>query len=190
LALESQTGNRTKVTGITKPQWLPIGPTPDPNTAWKTLLRPMPREYRLLKAERMANPTSCRRCSGGGRQPQVSHRHRSLSRLCSLCSRPIAPSLDLTAECRTPFREPLQLIVMSVMSGTFPDTYGVFYVTFNSWRVRGPSRHRHGERHRRNALPKRLTRRRDGDDANDGELQEYSRQRVHLYFLGSLTPSP
>jgi hypothetical protein len=41
---------------------------------------------------------------------------------------PIAPSLDLTAECRTPFRELLQFIViavMSVMSGTFPDTYGV-----------------------------------------------------------------
>jgi hypothetical protein len=38
-----------------------------------------------------------------------------------------------------PFREPLQFIVMSVMSvisGTFPDTYGVFYVTINSWRVR------------------------------------------------------
>jgi hypothetical protein len=36
---------------------------------------------------------------------------------------------------------------MSVIRGTFPDTYGVFYVTINSWRVRGPSRHRHGERH-------------------------------------------
>ena len=63
---------------------------------------------------------------------------------------PIAPSLDLTAECRTPFREPLQFIViavMSVMSGTFPDTNGVFYVTINSWRVWGPSRHRHVHRH-------------------------------------------
>jgi hypothetical protein len=33
------------------------------------------------------------------------------------------------------FREPLQFIViavMSVMSGTFPDTYGLFYVTINS----------------------------------------------------------
>src|SRR5215212_8884331 len=40
----------------------------------------------------------------------------------------ITPFLDLTAECRTPFREPLQFIViavMSVMSGAFPDTYGV-----------------------------------------------------------------
>jgi hypothetical protein len=32
------------------------------------------------------------------------------------------------------------------MSGTFPDTYGVFYMTVNRWRVRGPSRHRHDER--------------------------------------------
>jgi hypothetical protein len=63
---------------------------------------------------------------------------------------PIARSLDSTAECRTPFREPLQFIViavMGVMSGTFPDTNGVFYVTVNRWCIRGPSRHRHGERH-------------------------------------------
>jgi hypothetical protein len=52
-----------------------------------------------------------------------------------------------------------------------------------------PSRHRHGERHRRNALPKRLTRRRDGDDAHDADIRAYSRQRVHLYFVGSLTLS-
>ena len=81
-------------------------------------------------------------------------------------------------ECRHPFREPLQFIViavMSVMSGTFPDTYGVFYVTINTWRVRGPSRHRHGERHRRNALPKQLPRYRDGDDANDDDIRAYSR---------------
>jgi hypothetical protein len=25
---------------------------------------------------------------------------------------------------------------MSVISGTFPDTYGVFYMTMNCWRVR------------------------------------------------------
>ena len=59
---------------------------------------------------------------------------RALSRLCSQCSRPIAPFLDLTAESRIAFREPLQFIVMSVMgviSGTFPDTYGVFYMTVN-----------------------------------------------------------
>jgi hypothetical protein len=94
---------------------------------------------------------------------------RSLSHLCSPCSWPIVRSLDSTAECRTPFREPLHFIViavMSVMSGTFPDTNGVFYVTINSWRVRGPSCHRHDESHRRNALPKRPTRRRDGDDAH------------------------
>jgi hypothetical protein len=54
---------------------------------------------------------------------------RALSHLRSHCSRPIARSLDSTSECRTPFREPLQFIViavMSVMSGTFPDTNGVF----------------------------------------------------------------
>jgi hypothetical protein len=39
----------------------------------------------------------------------------------------------------------------------------------------GPSYDRHGERHRRNALPKRLTRYRDDDDAHDGELPAYSR---------------
>jgi hypothetical protein len=51
---------------------------------------------------------------------------RALSRLCSPGSRPITPPLDLTAECHTPFREPLQFIViavMSVMSGTLPYTY-------------------------------------------------------------------
>jgi hypothetical protein len=80
--------------------------------------------------------------------------------------------------CCHPFREPLQFIViavMSVISGTFPDTNGVFYVTIKSWRVRGPSRHRHGDRHRRNTLPKRLPRYRDGDDAHDGHLQRFSR---------------
>jgi hypothetical protein len=74
--------------------------------------------------------------------------------------------------------------VMGVMSGTFPDTYGVFYVTINSWRVRGPSRHRHGERHRRNTLPKLLPRYRDGDDAHDADIRAYSRQGMRLYFVG------
>jgi hypothetical protein len=64
---------------------------------------------------------------------------------------------------------------MSVMSGTFPDTNGVFYVTIKSWRGRGPSRHRHCERHRSNALPKRLTRYRDDDDAHDADIRAYSR---------------
>jgi hypothetical protein len=84
----------------------------------------------------------------------------------------------VSAECRTPFRKVLQFIViavMSVMSGTFPYTYRVFYMTLNCWRVRGPSPHRHDERHRRNALPKRLTRYRDGDDAHDGHLRAYSK---------------
>jgi hypothetical protein len=65
---------------------------------------------------------------------------------------------------------------MSVMSGTFPYTYGVFYMTVNRWRIRGPSRHRHGECHRINALPKRLTRYRDGHDAHDDDIRAYSRQ--------------
>ena len=65
---------------------------------------------------------------------------------------------------------------MSVMGGTFPDTNGVFYMTVNGWCVWGSSRHRHCCRHRINALPKRLTRRRDGDDAHDGHLQAFSRQ--------------
>jgi hypothetical protein len=60
--------------------------------------------------------------------------HRTLSRLCSSCSRPS----PISGECRTPFREPLQFIViavMSVMSGTFPDTNGVFYKTMNCKRI-------------------------------------------------------
>ena len=50
--------------------------------------------------------------------------------MCSPCFRLITPFLDLIAECPTPFREPLQFIViavMSVISGAFRDTYGFFY---------------------------------------------------------------
>jgi hypothetical protein len=93
-----------------------------------------------------------------------------------------------TAECRTAFREPLQCIViavMSVMSGTFPHTYGVFYMTVNCQCIWGPSYHRHGERHRRNALPKRLIRYRDGHDAHDADIRAYFRQGALLYFVGS-----
>jgi hypothetical protein len=61
------------------------------------------------------------------------------------------------------------------MSGTFPDTYGVFYMTVYRWRVRGLSCHRHGYRHRGKGLGKRLTRRRDGDDAHDADIRAYSR---------------
>jgi hypothetical protein len=90
----------------------------------------------------------------------------------------IAPSLDFTAECRTPLREPLQFIViavMSVMSGTFPDTYGVFHMTVNCQCIWGPSYHRHGERHGEIGLSKLYSRPHDGDDAYDGELRAYSR---------------
>jgi hypothetical protein len=48
-------------------------------------------------------------------------------------------------------------------------------MTMVCWCVWGPSRHRHGHRHRRNTLPKRLPRRCDSDDAHDGELRAYSR---------------
>jgi hypothetical protein len=50
---------------------------------------------------------------------------RALSHLRSPYSRPIARSLDSTAESRNPFREPLQFIVIAVMSvigGTHPYT--------------------------------------------------------------------
>jgi hypothetical protein len=73
---------------------------------------------------------------------------------------------------------------MSVIGGTFPDTNGVFYMTLNCWRVRGPSRHRHGYRHRGKGLGKPLLRYRDGHDAHDADIQAYSRQGVHLYFVG------
>jgi len=42
-------------------------------------------------------------------------------------------------------------------------------------RVWGPSCHRHGERHGETGLPKRLTLRRDGDDAQDAHLRAYSK---------------
>jgi hypothetical protein len=48
--------------------------------------------------------------------------------LCRACA-PHAPAHStlsrLRRECRIPFREPLQFIIIAVMSGTFPDTYGV-----------------------------------------------------------------
>jgi hypothetical protein len=65
--------------------------------------------------------------------------------------------------------------VMSVISGTFPDTYRVFHMTVDCWCIRGPSRHRHGYRHRGKGLGKRLTRYRDGHDAHDDELRVRSR---------------
>jgi hypothetical protein len=78
---------------------------------------------------------------------------------------------------------------MSVISGTFPDTYGVFYMTVNRWRIQGPSRHRHRCRHREKGLGKRFSRYRDGHDAHDGHLRAYSRQGALLYCVDSLTAS-
>ena len=63
---------------------------------------------------------------------------------------------------------------MSVMSGTFPYTYRVFYMTVNGWRVRGPSCHRH-ERHGNNRLNKGFSSHHDSDDAHDGHLRAYSK---------------
>jgi hypothetical protein len=110
----------------------------------------VPREYRPLKAERDGKLDEQQEMFGKKEASWVPDLHRTSSHLCFPYSRPVAWSLDSTAECRTPFREPLQFIViavMSVISGTFPATYGIFYVTINSWRVRGPSRRCHGERH-------------------------------------------
>ena len=62
-------------------------------------------------------------------------------------------------------------------------------MTVNRWRVRGPSCHRHGERHQENPIGKRLSSYYDGDDARDADIRAYSRQGVHLYFVGYLTLS-
>jgi hypothetical protein len=90
----------------------------------------MPREYRPSKAKRESNPTSSRRSLG--------RRRHSRFRICIALCRTCAPILSarrttshLQKGCGHPFREPLQFIVMSVMGGTFPDTYRVFYMTAN-----------------------------------------------------------
>jgi hypothetical protein len=104
--------------------------------------------------------------------------------LCRPCT-PYNPAhhsiYHLKIGCRHPFSKPLQFIViavMSVMRGPFPDTYRVFYMTVNRWRVWLPSRHRHGGCHRENGLGKRFSRYRDGhddDDAHDAHLRAYSK---------------
>ena len=92
------------------------------------------------------------------------------------------------AQASVVLRKAVQIIVMSVTVVTLPVFIGLLRdAAYTLSRL--PSRHRHGYRHRRNALPKRLTRRRDGDDAHDGHLRAYSRQGALLYFVGSLTPS-
>ena len=60
--------------------------------------------------------------------------HRISSGLRYPCSRPMARSIVCEKGCRTAFRKTLQFIVMTVMgviSGTFLDAYGVFYMTVN-----------------------------------------------------------
>src|SRR5215211_7201843 len=79
-------------------------------------------EYWLLTAERDGySDALCGACAP--RAPA----HRPVSRLYSRVS--------------PPFREPLQFIVMavmSVMSGAFPDTNGVFCMTVNCQCIWGP----------------------------------------------------
>jgi hypothetical protein len=81
------------------------------------------------------------------------------------------------------------MAIMSVISGTFPYTYGVFYMTMNCQCFWGPSYHRHPYRRRGKGLGKRFSRYRDVHDAHDADIRAYSRQGAHLYFVGSLTPS-
>src|SRR3954465_2652018 len=78
-------------------------------------------------------------------------------------------------EPHTALRITLQLIVMSVMSVICLYLKGL-HMTVNCECVRGPSRHRHGERHGEIGLGKPLARYHDGDDAHDGHLQRFSRR--------------
>ncbi len=71
------------------------------------------------------------------------------------------------------------------MSGTFPDTYGILCMSVNSWRVRGPSCHRHGERHGEIGLGKLYSRPHDGADAHDADIRAYSREGMRRYLLGT-----
>src|SRR3954447_7285574 len=94
----------------------------------------------------MANPTSRGDVlEEGGTLGSGSASH-FVALVLPLCSRPS----PIYGGCRPPFRGPLRFIVItvtSVMNGTSPHTYGVFCATINPCRVRGPSRHRHGELH-------------------------------------------
>jgi hypothetical protein len=80
-------------------------------------------------------------------------------------------------------RKPVQIIVMSVTVVTLP-----VFIELLRDAACTLSRDRHVivmvSVTRRNALPKRLIRRRDGDDVHDGPLRAYSRQGAHLYFVG------
>ena len=93
--------------------------------------------------------------------------------------------------CRTPFREPLQFIVMSVMvvmSVAFPHTYRGFLMTVVIDEGFGDCHfHRPSERHGENGLDKRLSQYYDGDDGHDGPLRVFSRRGSRLYFRDSLS---
>jgi hypothetical protein len=88
-----------------------------------------PREYRLLKAERDGEPDEQQEMfwKEVGTLGSGSASHFDGLTLPMLPA--LARSLNSTTECRTPFRKVLQFIViavMSVISGTFPYTNGVF----------------------------------------------------------------
>jgi hypothetical protein len=75
------------------------------------------------RIERDFDPEAVRRMKGQAGRLQ----RRALSRLCILCSW-VPRTSPISGECPTPFREPPRFIVIavtSVISGTFPDTYGV-----------------------------------------------------------------
>jgi hypothetical protein len=111
---------------------------------------------------------------------------RASSHVRSLCCRFIAPSL-IYEEYRYPFREPLHSIVMSVMgvmSGTYPDTYGILCMTMDRCCAWSPSCLRHVYHHCGNLIYKRFSDYHDDDDAHDDGLRAYSKQGMRLYFVG------
>jgi hypothetical protein len=69
--------------------------------------------------------------------------------------------------------------VMVVISGSFPYTYSVLYMTVNWWCAAGVSWQRHGEI----GLGKRFCRYHDGDDAHDGHLRVFSKEVARLLCL-------
>jgi hypothetical protein len=107
---------------------------------------------------------------------------------------PACHSSSLERGAALAFRRPLQFIVISVMSVTFPYTYRVLYMTVNWWCVPGASCHRHAYRHGENGLDMRLGRYHDGDDARDSPLRRFSRYGgsppLHRLFSRLIRSSP
>ena len=83
---------------------------------------------------------------------------------------------DLSASCLdflavSDLREPPQLIVITVIVVTLPVPMRVPRDA-----AYAPPRDRHGHRHRRNALPKRLPRQGDSHDTRDSGSRPFSRR--------------